>query len=603
MKLDGLVEGVVVSQEIRDLIKNGAWDINYDAGVEKRIQPASFDPTYEDFAFRVPHGFRPFKGMTVEESLRVLPKSDNKRYDISQGFNIFPGFSYLLKLKGRFRLPQGFWMKSSPKSTQGRLGNLVRLLADRVTDYDEVGSLDGDGKDLWALVEPIAFPLTIYPDISLNQLRIFCGTHYELDDNELRREISMDNLVYIGDSPARLDQILINKGLFLRADLLGKKTEGLIGFKSKKSPDPIDLKKVRQLSWEDYFDPILAPEDGVLRINPDDALVLLSSLERVRTPLRLSMFLAEYAAQFGEFRSHAAGFVDPNFGYPKPENQGDVFGASVVLEIFTKERGVLKLRHGDNCAKAVYERVRKVPDKSYGKDAGSSYQRQLGAWLPKPFALPDLTQLVRSVNKNRELIMTVPRDQLFGSEYFEGFRSSSEVDYESRVKQNALFMKRGDAETNPQFKQPIAYVVIINPETQKIFAYQRAVDPRNYGEQRLRGKWSIGVGGHVRSEDRKSSDPLLSSLERELNEEVEISGEYHRNFVGYVNYDSDEVGTVHFGLVYVIKTKAEIKAKDPELWASQMMSVDELKAIAKDPAYFVETWTQILLDNIDKIMS
>ncbi len=603
MVLDNLVEGVVVSQEIRALIKSGAWDINHDEGVEKRIQPASFDPTYEDFAFRVPHGFRPFKGMTVEESLRVLHRSEIKRYDISQGFDIFPGFSYLLKLKGRFRLPKGFWMKSSPKSTQGRLGNLVRLLADRVTDYDEIGGLEGDGKDLWALVEPIAFPLRIYPDISLNQLRIFSGTKYELDDNELRREISMDDLVYIGDNAARLDQIFINRGLILRADLLGKKTEGLIGFKSKKSPDPIDLKKVRQLNWEDYFEPILAPGDGVLKINPDDALVLLSSLERVRTPSRLSTFLAEYAAQFGEFRSHAAGFVDPNFGYPQPENEGDVWGASVVLEIFTKERGVLKLRHGDNCAKAVYERVRQVPDKLYGRDAGSSYQRQLGAWLPKPFALPDLTQLVRSVNKDREPIMTVPRDQLFCGEYFEGFRPASEVDYESRVRQNALFMKRGEAETNPQFKQPIAYVVIVNPETQKIFAYQRAVDPRNYEEQRLSGKWSIGVGGHVRNEDRKSQDPLLSSLERELNEEVEISEEYDKKFVGYVNYDSDEVGTVHFGLVYVIKTTADVKAKDPELLASKMLSVDELKTIAKDPAYVVETWTQILLDNIDKIIN
>ena len=602
MVLDNLVQGVVVSQEIRALIKSGDWDINHDEAVEKRIQPASFDPTYEDFAFRVPHGFRPFKGMTVEESLRVLHKSDNKRYDISQGFDIFPGFSYLLKLKGRFRLPQGFWMKSSPKSTQGRLGNLIRLLADRVTDYDEVGSLDGNGKDLWALVEPIAFPLRIYPDISLNQLRIFCGTNYELDDNKLRREISMDDLVYIDDAPARLDQILISKGLFLRADLLGKKTEGLIGFKSKKSPDTIDLKKVRQLSWEDYFEPIISPEDGVLRINPNDALVLLSSLERVRTPSRLSMFLAEYAAQFGEFRSHAAGFVDPNFGYPKPENQGDVFGASVVLEIFTKERGVLKLRHGDNCAKAVYEEVRAIPDKLYGRDAGSSYQRQLGAWLPKPFALPDLTQLVRSVNKDRELIMAVSRDQLFGAEYFEGFKQASEIDYESRVKQDALFMKRGEAETNPQFKQPIAYVVIVNPETQKIFAYQRAVDPRNYGEQRLRGKWSIGVGGHVRNEDRKSQNPLLSSLERELNEEVELSLDHERRFVGYVNYDSDEVGTVHFGLVYVIKTTADVKAKDPELLSSKMMTVDELKSIAKDPSYKVETWTQILLENIDKIL-
>lgn len=599
MVLDKRIHGVCVSQEIRELIQKGFFGINYDEDVEKRIQPAGFDPYYENFAFRVPHGFRPFQKRTVEESLRIKPKNEVVRYeDISNGLDIRPEFSYLLKLKGKFLLPDGFFLKSSPKSTQGRLGNLVRLLADESTDYDEIVNLSEREKDLWVLVEPIAFPLKIHPDSSLNQLRIFSGKDYEVNDDELRRELSLEELVYLDDKPAKHDQLVINKGLVLRADLLGRKTDELIGFKSLKNPDPIDIKKIRELDWESYFEPILSPDDGVLKIYTEDKLVLLSSLERVRTPPKMSSYISEYTAQFGEFRSHAAGFIDPNFRYPKE----DIMGASVVLEIFTKENGVLRLRHEDNCARMIYEKLRKVPDKLYGAQLGSSYQKQLGAWLPKPFKLPESEVIVSAINKNQELIMTVPAHQLFELDYFQGFRRMSEIDYESRIRQNATFIKRREAETNPRFKQLIPYAIIYNPSTKKIFAYQRAVDPKNYQEARLRGKWSIGVGGHIRITD-KSGNPILLCLDRELREEIQIKNVISRELKGYLNYDTDEVGTVHFGLVYIIETnEEEIRPKDNELLEGRMMAVEKIKLIRADSSYLTETWTQIVLDNLEKII-
>ena len=132
------VRGALSSQDLRELIKTGTFGEEYTPDVENRIQPASYDPLFEDYCFRVPHGFKPVIGTTVEEALRKLPKNDVQRYDISKGFEVKPGFSYLLPLRGTFHLPEGKWLKSSPKSTQGRLANFLRLVADGTPEYDEV---------------------------------------------------------------------------------------------------------------------------------------------------------------------------------------------------------------------------------------------------------------------------------------------------------------------------------------------------------------------------------------------------------------------------------------------------------------------------------
>lgn len=54
-------------------------------------------------------------------------------------------------------------------------------------------------------------------------------------------------------------------------------------------------------------------------------------------------------------------------------------------------------------------------------------------------------------------------------------------------------MRRGDAEVDPSFKQPIGYAVIRNAQGD-VFLYQRGNKREEFHESRLAGKWACGIG-------------------------------------------------------------------------------------------------------------
>lgn len=193
-------------------------------------------------------------------------------------------------------------------------------------------------------------------------------------------------------------------------------------------------------------------------------------------------------------------------------------------------------------------------------------------------------------------IMVVKREILFGNDYFEGFRPQNEVDYKSRILKNFKWMERIVAENNPSYKQPIAYIAIINLSLKQVFVYQRSSKNIAYLERRLQGKWSWGLGGHIEKLDFKENNPILASRLRELKEEVEVYGSVNSKMLGYINNDSDEVGKVHFGILYVIETNARIiKPKDPEIENGTLMPLEGIERIYSSPDYPVEEWSRISL--------
>jgi predicted NUDIX family phosphoesterase len=199
--------------------------------------------------------------------------------------------------------------------------------------------------------------------------------------------------------------------------------------------------------------------------------------------------------------------------------------------------------------------------------------------------------------KNEKFILVVEKSQLFGSNYFEGFRPQSEIDYASRILSHFTYMKRGLAEQDPRHKQPIGYSIIVNPALKKIFAYQRASHDAKYGEKRLQGKWSWGVGGHIEKIDTDAGNPLEMSMQRELEEEVSISGSITPKILGYINNDSDEVGKVHFGVLHIVETDAtSISPKDAEIDNGKLRTIAELEKICASPDYKVEEWSRIALE-------
>ncbi|PIU76096.1 hypothetical protein COS75_00800 [Candidatus Pacearchaeota archaeon CG06_land_8_20_14_3_00_35_12] len=209
--------------------------------------------------------------------------------------------------------------------------------------------------------------------------------------------------------------------------------------------------------------------------------------------------------------------------------------------------------------------------------------------------------------KSEKIIMVVEKNVLFGKDYFNGFRPQNGVDFKSRILKNFQYDKRGNVENNPGYKQPIGYCLIVNPRLKKVFAYQRASQDSKYSEKRLQGKWSWGVGGHIEKID-EAANPIHTSVLRELKEEVPreilfkaIGGP---RILGYINDDSEPVGRVHFGVLYVLKTNSEkIVPNDPAIARCEFRTIKELEKICSSPEVAVEGWSKIVLEPLKEYMT
>jgi predicted NUDIX family phosphoesterase len=210
-----------------------------------------------------------------------------------------------------------------------------------------------------------------------------------------------------------------------------------------------------------------------------------------------------------------------------------------------------------------------------------------------------------------ENVLVFPRSLFEQLGIFQGF--SSDVNrYLPTILdvKNHNFMVRAQAETNPNFKQIIPYVVITDGKS--ILHYVRG---KKAGEQRLVAKGSVGIGGHINDVDYKepllafTKKPLLAStfssqefqdaVEREVREELSIQGVFDAKPIGLINDDSTEVGRVHFGIVHVLFCKPEaVKKNEQVITQVEFIPIEELKAKREQ----METWSQLCLDNIDAFL-
>ncbi len=228
------------------------------------------------------------------------------------------------------------------------------------------------------------------------------------------------------------------------------------------------------------------------------------------------------------------------------------------------------------------------------------------------------------MGKEEHIIMVIPREDLFKTNSLQnspqGFLASEEYDFTSVIKNNFQWMRRGNAqepleksaESNPSYKQPIAYSVIINKKTKKIFCYRRAQHGVNYNESRLAGNWSWGVGGHIEKIDQEHEkngmNILQKSRDRELAEEVTLQSSDIPILAGYINDDANPVGSVHIGVLYIIQTNQEkIELADNEGVECDWKSISELEQLCQnakinDTSIKVDTWSEIALTPIKELL-
>ncbi|MCX6355813.1 MAG: NUDIX domain-containing protein [Candidatus Aureabacteria bacterium] len=203
-------------------------------------------------------------------------------------------------------------------------------------------------------------------------------------------------------------------------------------------------------------------------------------------------------------------------------------------------------------------------------------------------------------NETRE-VMVVDRGLLLAERTFQGYVPPEFHDYESVILGNYRYVPRAQAEVDPNLKQPVAYCAIVNPRERRVFAYRRATAKDDYAEERLRGKWSIGIGGHIDPADRSAANPVRASLVRELAEELVWEGPAEPRLIGYINDDRDMVGKVHFGLLYRIdKGMKEIRARTGEIAEARMVAWKEWEKMMRSRAYRVEGWSRIVSEPLSR---
>ena len=166
------------------------------------------------------------------------------------------------------------------------------------------------------------------------------------------------------------------------------------------------------------------------------------------------------------------------------------------------------------------------------------------------------------------VILVVERKHLFPGLSPQGFLAPGALDLEA-VGDRLFFAERAYMELNSHYKQVIPYLVLSrgHGDERRVLCYQRRT---KHTEARLGGLWSVGFGGHIEPIDRtdttvKTDGLVMATAQRELVEETGLDpGREAFTMAGYINSDSEDVSSVHFGVVFTIDLES-MPGSDDEL--------------------------------------
>ena len=364
--------GILPAQELRRLVRENVLFSTAEPLSDEQIQPASVDLRLGAKAYRVRASFLPNPNARVEDKIAALSTHE---IDLSDGAVLEKGCVYIIPLLESVRFTKRMFGFANPKSSTGRLDIFTRLITDHAIVFDQVP--EGYKGQLYAEVSPRTFGVVVRKGSKLLQLRVRLGSPHT-SDTGIRRLHEEVPLVHTMDESDDLEKIRISGGLAITVDLKGDQTSSLVGYKAKPHTDLVDVDKVAGYHTADFWDAIEANRDGTLILDPD-AFYILASKEAVTIPPDHAAEMIPFNPLQGEFRVHYAGFFDPGFGHAGAGGQG----TRAVLEVRSYEVPFV-LEDGQIVARLIYERLTQEPDRLYGRDIGSSYQKQ-GLALSKHF--------------------------------------------------------------------------------------------------------------------------------------------------------------------------------------------------------------------------
>lgn len=193
---------------------------------------------------------------------------------------------------------------------------------------------------------------------------------------------------------------------------------------------------------------------------------------------------------------------------------------------------------------------------------------------------------------NGEQVLVVPREAFEAVGAFNGINLAPRAYLSAFLRPGtARYMDRDAAEISPQFKQLITYAIFTHEG--RILAYART---NKSGESRLHDKWSLGIGGHINPIDGLTSsiDTYLAGMEREIREEITFSGNATQKLYALINDDTNEVGSVHLGIVHRFEVDTEdVRSNEKALDRLGFRTLAELSGELYPK---LETWSAICVD-------
>jgi predicted NUDIX family phosphoesterase len=203
-----------------------------------------------------------------------------------------------------------------------------------------------------------------------------------------------------------------------------------------------------------------------------------------------------------------------------------------------------------------------------------------------------------------EQVLVIERDKFDSRDLQQGFISPDVKSDHTIPFGAAFFIDRDKAEINPDYKQLIPQMVI-RRKNGDIFLVQRL---KTQGESRLHGRHSIGIGGHINPIDVNENlelDEYTAGVEafnagmvRELNEEILVYGDVDFEYIGAMNDDSDDVGKVHYAIVYTIIVDDDIvvEINETDKMVGGFVSMEEAATHFDN----MENWSKIIFNQLKK---
>lgn len=360
--------GIVPAQDLLQIVRTTGEVFSVEPITDDQIQPASIDLRLGAKAYRVRASFLPGSKSTVQQKLLEYSMHE---MDITAGGVLEKGCVYIIPLLERLNLKHRMSARGNPKSSTGRLDVFTRLITDNGSEFDQVR--EGYKGQLYAEVSPRTFSILVRKGSRLSQLRIRRGTPPSSDEKhkQLHREFRLVDRDLSDDE--------IKNGVPITVDVVGSEDNGyIIGYKAKNHAGLIDVDRVNHYDHRDFWDPVPAPEKQGLILDPAD-FYILASREAVKVPPGFAAEMIAYDTLVGEFRVHYAGFFDPGFGDASAGGEG----SKAVLEVRSYEVPFV-IEDGQVVGRLAYERLTVQPERLYGLNVSSNYQRQ-GLRLSKHF--------------------------------------------------------------------------------------------------------------------------------------------------------------------------------------------------------------------------